>query len=49
MQYAAGNPYYPLVDNAIISLANNSWTQTSGCKSQVRVIQGRDASIEIDS
>jgi carboxypeptidase C (cathepsin A) len=35
MEYAASNPYYPLVDNALIALANTSWTQTSGCKSQI--------------
>ncbi|EKM75505.1 hypothetical protein AGABI1DRAFT_109384 [Agaricus bisporus var. burnettii JB137-S8] len=35
MEYAANNPYHPLVPGAIIDFSAHAWTQTNGCKSQI--------------
>uniref|UniRef100_A0A0W0F6L1 Carboxypeptidase n=1 Tax=Moniliophthora roreri TaxID=221103 RepID=A0A0W0F6L1_MONRR len=35
IQYAAVNPYHPLVSQSVISRANNSWLSANGCKAQI--------------
>ncbi|KAH9974756.1 serine carboxypeptidase [Lactifluus volemus] len=35
LTYAESNPYHPLVSNSVISSANNSWLEPSGCKAQI--------------
>ncbi|GBE84794.1 Carboxypeptidase S1 [Sparassis crispa] len=35
IQYAASNPYHPLVSKSVIQSANRSWTSSHGCKVQI--------------
>ncbi|KAK1227362.1 hypothetical protein PQX77_009646 [Marasmius sp. AFHP31] len=35
IEYAAHNPYHPLVSQTIIDRGNTSWTQAGGCRDQI--------------
>lgn len=36
LEYAAKNPYHPLVSDSVIARAERAWSQSGGCKSLVR-------------
>ena len=35
IEYAKSNPYHPLVDDSVISSAEDAWTKAGGCRDQV--------------
>ncbi|KAJ8081217.1 hypothetical protein PM082_018060 [Marasmius tenuissimus] len=35
IEYAASNPYHPLVSQTILDRGNTSWTQAGGCRDQI--------------
>ncbi|KAF9255947.1 serine carboxypeptidase [Marasmius fiardii PR-910] len=49
IQYAASNPYYPLVPQDVITLANTSWTERGGCRDQITACYSEGTNAECAS